>query len=65
MSCGCGKPREAAECVEMVVGRNVPGGTETEEWVTYLCASHVGDQVYSGPLRGGWKVIEEKRTKIR
>ena len=68
MSCACGTPRKCAEYVEAVIGRDVPGGTETGSVHVYLCEDHAGEPItdhFRFDGHDGWDVLEEKRVPLR
>ncbi|MGD0609335.1 MAG: hypothetical protein ABSA53_37875 [Streptosporangiaceae bacterium] len=64
----CDQPDQASYHVGAILGRDVPGGTETTEWDRYFCAEHVQARAdISQTLRTqseGWKVLEYGKTKL-
>jgi hypothetical protein len=66
--CGCNVPSQANYYVHWIIGRNVPGGTETNEIDGYYCASHVDarrKEVRRNTSGDGWRVIESRKRFIR
>jgi hypothetical protein len=64
--CTCGVPSKANWYVELIIGRIVPGGTETTSTENFYCEDHIpGDdqtELYSD-LGDGWTVLEEPIVK--
>jgi hypothetical protein len=57
--CGCNAPSKAAWYVSVILGRVVPGGTETEYLDLYTCDAHYSDDVHDLVQPGdGWEVVE-------
>ena len=67
-TCACDQPDQASCHVGAILGRDVPGSTETTEWDRHLCAEHVQTRAdISQTLRTqgeGWKVLEYSKTKL-
>ena len=68
-TCGCGIPRRAAYYVALVVGRAVPGGTETSHVDWYACAEHIDDahpeRMLNPDLAAeGWEGLEAEVHEI-
>ncbi len=60
MSCACGVPRKADFYIRYVIGRDVPGGTETGYVDAYVCEEHSTE---TPDLSDGWKVLESTEPK--
>lgn len=67
--CGCGIPNRANVYVALVIGRDVPGGTETSEVDAYSCSAHepvdAAQILHPDIQRDGWYVIESTVKYIR
>lgn len=67
-SCVCGTPNRANFHVHVILGRDIPGGTETSYTDIYACAKHLRGGVR--PLlrfdgHEGWKILHRKTTYLR
>jgi hypothetical protein len=67
-TCACDQPDQASYHVSAILGRDVPGRTETTDWDRYFCAEHVPARAdISRALRSegqGWQVLEYSKTKL-
>lgn len=71
--CTCGIPNKANVHYHLVIGRYIPGGTETSDVDLYVCTTHDnGDDTYVSHnmlhpdiLAGGWTILEHTRTELR
>lgn len=56
-------PRQAAWYAQVVLGRDIDGGTETAEADGYFSVRP--ERADFGPLEDGWKILEFTRKEIR
>jgi hypothetical protein len=67
--CGCGTPSLAAFHTTLIVGRDIPGGTDTTECDFYTCDVHTYDEEdhaeeFVKNASPGWYVIETEQRSI-
>lgn len=66
--CGCGIPNRANVYIELIIGRDVPGGTETSSVDSYSCTEHEpadSAQILHPDIARDWYVIEAIVHHIR
>lgn len=63
--CTCGTPEEANFYIYLVIGRTVPGRTETDYVDSYRCTSHATTALPIVLRQAGWRVKEASKTKLR
>lgn len=73
MNCACGVPNKANFYVHVVIGKDVPGGTETDYSDIYVCDVHGKARMTNAEIRelfrfddaAAWKILEKKITRLR
>lgn len=69
MSCTCGIPNRANYYTEVIIGRDIPGGTETTYVDIYTCDEHTDEDDPRSMFRfddaDAWDVIESTTTHLR
>lgn len=67
-ACSCGVPNRANHYVALIIGRNLPGGTQTESVDAYFCDDHLPaelEDALNPDIAKEWYVIESTSTRIR
>lgn len=64
--CGCGTPHTASVHAEIVLGRDVEGGTETTSLDLYLCENHDETDClgWDRLTADGWEILESTWTDL-
>ena len=65
MNCTCGVPNRANFHAEIIIGRYVSGGTETESVDTYVCDKHDPDDHLRFDDNDEWEVLAVTKTRLR